>query len=106
MSKKQFRSQASSGRVNPGAGFGGFRGSAFATDSSPLSYVYEAPDLSGLSDANVVVIFKNLMKKDSTTKAKALEDLQTHVTSSSIEIEGALLTAWVSLVSISVESIH
>lgn len=96
MSKKQFRSQASSGRVIPGAGFGGgFGSSAFGTYSSPLSYVYEAPDLSAVVDANVVVNFKNLMKKDGTTKAKALEDLQAYSAASDVEIEDALLTAWV-----------
>ena len=96
MSKKQFRSQASSGRALPGAGFGGgFGASTFGAHSSPLSYVYEAPDLSGISDGNVGVSFKNLMKKDSTTKAKALEDLQVYVSSPDVEIEEAFLAAWV-----------
>jgi len=96
MSKKQFRSQASSGRAAFGGGFGGgFGSSAFGAHASPLSYVYEAPDLSNIADANVAVTFKNLMKKDSTTKAKALEELQQHVTSPDANIEEALLAAWV-----------
>lgn len=94
MSKKQFRSQASSGRVASGAGFGAFGSTTFGSSSSPLSYVYEAPDLSGISEPNVIVNFKNLMKKDSTTKAKALEDLQAHVASGQ-EPEEPFLTAWV-----------
>lgn len=93
MSKKQFRSQASSGRAS---GFGtGFGASSFGSHASPLSYVFEAPDLSGLADANVVVSFKNLMKRDGTTKAKALEEIQTFITSSNVDIEESLLAAWV-----------
>lgn len=102
MSKK-FKSQASSGRAafgggvggGGGGGFGGFGTSSFATYSSPLSYVAEPPDVSAISNANIGVAFKNLTKKDSTTKAKALEDLQTFVSSPSEEIEEAVLEAWV-----------
>ena len=81
MSRK-FKAQASSARAASST-FGqfpnGFGSSSFATNSSPLSYVAELPDLSGISDPKVVVAFKNLEKKDSTTKAKALEELQDHV---------------------------
>ena len=106
MSKKAFKSQASSSRAASGA-FGGdvaaFGRSAGApafgaVPSSPLSYVYEPPDLSGFSDPNVGVAFKNLQKKDGTTKSKALEDLQTYVSSLAAEtggVEEAMLTAWV-----------
>ena len=65
---------------------------------SLLSYVYEPPDLSAFSDPNVGVAFKNLQKKDGTTKAKALEDLQAYVSSlrpESGEVEEVMLTAWV-----------
>ena len=79
-----------------GSGAGTF---AFgAVPSSPLSYVYEPPDLSGFSDPNVGVAFKNLQKKDGTTKAKALEDLQSYVSSLGAEtggVEDEMLTAWV-----------
>lgn len=98
MSKKQFRSQASSGRAFGGSAFGGgFGASTFGGfgSSSPLSYITEPPDLSAISDPNVVVALKNLSKKDSTTKAKALEDLQAHITSPNQEVEEALLEAWV-----------
>lgn len=57
--------------------------------------MYEAPDLSDIADANVAVTFKNLMKKDSTTKAKALEDIQQYIASPEVNIEEALLAAWV-----------
>ncbi|CAD6588972.1 MAG: hypothetical protein ASARMPRED_003848 [Alectoria sarmentosa] len=105
MSKKAFKSQASSSRAASGA-FGGdgtvfgsgTGASAFgAVPSSPLSYVYEPPDLSGFSDPNVGVAFKNLQKKDGTTKAKALEDLQTYVSSLEAEtggVEEVILMAW------------
>ena len=73
--------------------------SAFgAVPSSPLSYVYEPPDLSEFSDPNVVVAFKNLQKKDGTTKAKALEELQAYVLSLGSEsggVEEVVLAAWV-----------
>ena len=106
MSKKAFKSQASSSRAFSGA-FGGdsavFGSSAGVSafgivPSSPLSYVYEPPDLTGFSDPNVGVAFKNLQKKDGTTKAKALEDLQTYVSSLGAEtggVEEVMLTAWV-----------
>ncbi|KAI7233960.1 hypothetical protein KC330_g5103 [Hortaea werneckii] len=94
MSKKQFKSQASSGRV--GAGFGAFGSGFGSAQSSSLSYIQEPLDFSGISDANVVVAFKNLSKKDSTTKAKALEDIQSHV-ASDVEVEEGLLEAWVKL---------
>lgn len=95
MSKKVFKSQASSGRL-PTSGFGGFGGSAFgSSQSSVLSYIQEAPDFSGISDANVVVAFKNLSKRDATTKAKALEDLLATFAAPDATVEEGLLEAWV-----------
>lgn len=99
MSKKAYKSQASSARAASGA-FGG----AFGSDSnvfggvpsSSLSYVYEPPDLSGLSDLNVSVAFKNLQKKDSTTKSKALEELQNYTGALGKDgVEETVLEAWV-----------
>ncbi|KAK0937786.1 hypothetical protein LTR29_010680 [Friedmanniomyces endolithicus] len=96
MSKKQFRSQASSGKA--AGGFGAFSSSAFgSTESSALSYIQEPPDYSAINDVNVVVAFKNLSKKDSTTKAKALEDIQLHIAEPETEVEEGLLEAWVKL---------
>lgn len=105
MSRNKFRSQASSSRAVPGAFgasssaglFGGSTASGAST-SSKLSYVYEPPDLSGITEPNVVVSFKNLQKKDSTTKAKALEELQAYIASSSnVGVEQSILEAWVSV---------
>lgn len=95
MSKRQFKSQASSGRTV--SGFGAFGGSsAFgSTQSSALSYIQEPPDYSQISDPNVVVAFKNLSKKDGTTKAKALEELQAYVSTQDRKVEDAILEAWV-----------
>lgn len=95
MSKKQFRSQASSGRLGSG-GLGAFGSSGFgSTQSSSLSYIQEPPIFSGISDANTVVAFKNLSKKDSITKGKALEEIQAYVCTSDTEVEDGLLEAWV-----------
>ncbi|KAF2083345.1 RING zinc finger protein-like protein [Saccharata proteae CBS 121410] len=101
MSKRTAKSQASSSRAAAtgfGGGFGfGSSTSTFGASASPLSYVSEPPNLSSISDANTVVAFKNLSKKDSTTKAKALEDLQAYVSSAGAQIEDALLEAWTQL---------
>lgn len=94
MSKK-FKSQASSARAataafgSPAFGFGS------TSSGSSLSYIAEQPDLTGVSDPNVVVSLRNLGKKDSTTKAKALEELQDHVKSAGTRIEDGVITAWV-----------
>ncbi|KAI9054877.1 hypothetical protein LZ554_002021 [Drepanopeziza brunnea f. sp. 'monogermtubi'] len=96
MSKRQFKSQASSSRAASGVGFGGF---GSTSSRSTLSYLTEPPNLSGISDANVVVAFKNLSKKDGTTKSKALEDLRAYVQAHPFEkdggVEDAVLEAWV-----------
>ncbi|KAG8628996.1 hypothetical protein KVT40_002861 [Elsinoe batatas] len=96
--KKSFKSQASSGRATFGApSFGGFGSSAFDSGSSPLSHVYEPPNLTTISDANVVVQLKNLMKKDGKTKSKALEDLIAYTTTNKADIEEGVFTAYIKL---------
>lgn len=104
MSKKQFKSQASSSRAVSGAfgtTDGAFGGGAFgAVPGSMLSYIYEPPDLSAISESNIVVAFKSLQKKDSTTKAKALEELQSYISSLSAKkdaVDDEILDAWVGL---------
>ncbi len=103
MSKRAFKVQASSERAASvgqfGNGFGtGSLSSSFGK-SSNLSYLVEPPDLSKISDPNVKVSLKNMTKKDSTTKVKALEDLQAHIQSTKAEgrrLEtGELLEVWV-----------
>ncbi|KAI9847626.1 MAG: hypothetical protein M1837_002200 [Sclerophora amabilis] len=74
-------------------------GSSFGATST-LSYISEPPNLSSISDANVVVAFKNLLKKDATTKGKALEELQGYLpvdTSDGDGVEDALLEAWIKI---------
>ncbi|KAH5107178.1 E3 ubiquitin protein ligase listerin [Parastagonospora nodorum] len=99
MSKRAAKS-ASSARAASTFGASTFGSSpataTFAVASSQLSYVSEPPDFSAISDPNVVVYFRNLSKKDSTTKAKALEDIQAYVAKESAVEEG-LLEAWVKI---------
>ena len=100
MSKKAFKSQASSSNVGF-ASAGAALGTPFGrTAGSVLSYVYEPPDLGLISDSSIVVSLKNLQKKDSTTKAKAAEELQSYVNSLSGNkdtLEDAFLDAWARL---------
>ena len=90
MSKKS--KAASSARAQAGAfGSTAFGGDAFshnpstfatsfgAVPASQLSYVYEPPELRTISDPAVVVAWRSLQKKASTTRAKALEDLLAHL---------------------------
>jgi len=56
-----------------GAGFGGF-----TTSTTTLSYLTPPPDFSGIPQ-EVVVPFKSLLKKASTTKEKALQDVLSYV---------------------------
>jgi E3 ubiquitin-protein ligase listerin len=105
MSKK-FKSQASSSRAATG-GLGGFTNTfggfssdsgSFTTAPSSLSYVAEPPDLTRISDANLVVAFKNLTKKDDTTKTRALEDIKETIVrlgNRSDDLEDGFLEAWV-----------
>ena len=89
MSRK-FKSQASSARA--ASNFGGF--GSFQTSASPLAYVAEQPDLSHISEPSVVVSLKNLSKKDSTTKAKALDELLDSLKNNA---DTPVLTAWADL---------
>ncbi|EEA25585.1 hypothetical protein TMatcc_006184 [Talaromyces marneffei ATCC 18224] len=104
MSKK-FKSQASSSRAaTSGLGgftntFGGFSSATAsqATAPSSLSYVAEPPDLSRITDPNLVVAFKSLTKKDDITKTKALEDIKETVLrlgNRSEDLEEGFLEAW------------
>ncbi|KAJ5091452.1 hypothetical protein NUU61_006322 [Penicillium alfredii] len=103
MSKK-FKSQASSSRAAAGAfgSFGGFSG-AFSTegkDPSALTYIAEPPDLSRIAEQQLVIAFKNLLKKDEITRTKALEELKDYI----LNVEGrrgtlddGFLEAWVKI---------
>ncbi|KAI0392981.1 hypothetical protein F5Y17DRAFT_330918 [Xylariaceae sp. FL0594] len=102
MSRKPGKARAASSKAVSGFGatgsFGGFVSSASGAN---LSYLAEPPDLSAISDAHVVVSLKNLLKKDATTKAKALEELLAYVQAHPYEHDGGteepILEAWVQL---------
>ena len=102
MSKK-FRSQASSSRAASSAfgSFGGFS-SAFSQGREPssLTYVTEPPDLSQISEPQLVIAFKNFLKKDEVTRTKSLDDLKDYI--STVEarsgtLDDGFLEAWVCL---------
>ncbi|KAJ9231554.1 hypothetical protein DTO207G8_7361 [Paecilomyces variotii] len=107
MSKK-FRSQASSSRAAAG-GFGAFSSSfgGFSTGfssqgdgPSSLTYIAEPPDLSRISEPQLAIAFKNLLKKDDTTRTKALEDLREYI--STVEnkkgtVDDGFLEAWIKI---------
>jgi hypothetical protein len=87
--------RSSSGFGQSGA-FGGF-----GSGVSGLSYLAEYPDTSELSDPQVVVTFKNLGKRDTKTKTKALEELKAvleDVLSSDTPrtLEDPIISVWVS----------
>lgn len=103
MSKK-FKSQASSSRAatNSFGSFGGFSSvfSSQGREPSSLTYVAEPPDLSQVSEPQLVIAFKNFLKKDEITRTKALEDLKDYI--STVEacsgtLDDGVLEAWVCL---------
>ena len=100
MSKRQYKTQASSARV--AFGTTNLLQSLPITDStgqkshvSQLSYLTEPPNLDFISDSGLVVILKNLSKKDGTTKAKALEDMLGLVNRPEYDLDNSVVEAWV-----------
>lgn len=103
MSKK-VKSQASSSRAAASTfgSFGGFS-SAFSSqgrEPSSITYVTEPPDLSQISEPQLVIAFKNFLKKDEVTRSKSLDDMRDYV--SSVEarkgtLDDGFLEAWVRL---------
>ncbi|KAK1749513.1 hypothetical protein QBC47DRAFT_151355 [Echria macrotheca] len=81
-----------SGNPSAGSSFGGF-GAFGGSSTTSLSYITPPPDLSNIPH-QIVVPFKNLLKKDSTTKAKALEELLSYVQEHDGELEDPILEAW------------
>jgi hypothetical protein len=79
-------------KTSQGGGFGGF-----ATSSTTLSYLTPPPDFSAIPQ-EVVVPFKNLLKKASTTKEKALQDILSYVQSRASDaqgLEGSVIDSYV-----------
>jgi hypothetical protein len=97
MSKRAAKAAASSARAASTFGSAPAFSGSFGGSASQLSYVAEPPNLSSISDPNVVVYFRNLSKKDSTTKAKALEDLQAYISALQEPVEEGVVEAWVSV---------
>lgn len=94
------------GRLSGGRGFGSPATSGFGRFGTPtsggsLSYLSDPPDFSSIPDPNIIVSFKNLLKKDNTTKSKALADLIQYTQAHPHELDGgvedAILEAWVQL---------
>ncbi|KAJ5500783.1 Zinc finger RING-CH-type [Penicillium expansum] len=101
MSKK-FKSQASSSRAAASAfgSFGGFSGglSSEGKEPSALTYIAAPPDLSRIAAQQLVIAFKNLLKKDDITRLKALEELRDHILAVEEKkgtLDDGFLDAWV-----------
>ncbi|KAJ6789213.1 hypothetical protein PWT90_06804 [Aphanocladium album] len=94
MKRGQGRSAGGS-RAAFGSGFGGFGGQG---SGSSLSYLAEPPSFAAVTDPNVVVSLKNVLKKDSTTKTKALDELLAYVQANPHDkdggVEDAILDVW------------
>ena len=65
-----------------------------------MTYVAEPPDLSQVSEPQLVIAFKNFLKKDEVTRTKSLDDLKDYI--STVEARGGtlddgFLEAWVCL---------
>ncbi|KAI0010945.1 hypothetical protein F4779DRAFT_575304 [Xylariaceae sp. FL0662B] len=101
MSRKPAKARAAGSKAFTSFGSSSFGAFSTTSSSANLSYLAEPPDFSSISDANVVVSLKNLLKKDATTKAKALEDLVTYVQARPYEQNGGteepILEAWVQM---------
>lgn len=78
---------------------GGFGAFASQSANGSLSYLAEPPSFAAISDPHVVVALRNILKKDSTTKAKGLEELLALIRQQSTDgkdgVEDALLDIWV-----------
>ena len=105
MSKRQFKTHASSSRAdlrthNP-------LQSAFTPsvvddvfDVPQLSNLAEPPDLTSIRDPRLVVLLKNLLKRDVTTKAKALDEIHEFISSTTGGLDESFVEAWVGFSSV------
>ena len=104
MSKSSSKAQASSSRAAQGFGSASFDLVTRFGRPSPLSYQAQLQndDYASLSDQNLAVNFKNLAKKDPSTKSKALERLRDSAEScrqDPNELDASFLDLWVCLYS-------
>lgn len=99
MKAEKHKSQAQASKAGSFGAFGTSEHNAFGRASSSISYLAEQPDFTTFSNPNVIVSFKNLAKRDSTTRTKAVEEIQSHVSKlrdEDLELEDSLMEAWVS----------
>lgn len=100
-SKAKGKAAASASSSSSRGGFGSGFGFSSAASSSSLSYLAEPPSLADVQDPNVVVSLKNLLKKDPTTKSKALDELlafaQAHPYEQDGGVDDAILAVWIQL---------
>ena len=61
-----------------------------------LNYFSGLPDVSSLENSNLVVIFKSLMKKDSITKEKSLNDFSNIIDEELVKDEN-LIVSWLQM---------
>lgn len=102
MSKRPYKVQASSTRVAFGTSNllqSNHSSSSIGegTFASQLSYLTEPPNLEQISDPGLVVLLKNLSKREGITKAKALDDILGLKASAKIEVDDHFVEAWVGL---------
>lgn len=100
-SKAKGKPAASASSSRGGFGFGAPGGFSSSIGGSYLSYLAEPPSLAAVQDPNVIVSLKNLLKKDPTTKSKALDELvafaQAHPFEQDGGVDKAILLVWVQL---------
>lgn len=100
MSRRPYKTQASSARVAFGTtnllqSLPTIASSGQRSHDSQLSYVTEPPSLDQISDSKLVVLLKNLSKRDGTTKAKALDDILNLINRPEYDLDNSVVEAWV-----------
>lgn len=87
-----------SGFANPFAQFGDYRGnSAPSDDLVTTGYLTGLPDPNQINNEQASLLFKQLLKRDSRTKQRALSDLNHWIISQSQEIEDSVHLAYIQL---------
>ncbi|CAK7895428.1 E3 ubiquitin-protein ligase listerin [[Candida] anglica] len=87
-------------------GLGDLAGNAYGTSSGDLgyngfsvslNYFTALPDPSHLQDPNATIIFKSLLKKDSITKEKSLNELLSYLDDQSTPVDDIFTVSWIQL---------
>lgn len=96
MPKQKAQARSSRVAVDPSSAFS--PSPFFGSASSAFSVLADPPDIQSISNSKVSVVFKGLLKRDETTKVKALGDLVSILSKSGKDAsvtEDAVLDAWV-----------